>query len=221
MIVVFCACCSSLFSSLPTIIVKPTINFTLARLGNLASERVCSRNCCSLKCKHIFGFYYKSFREWRIRHSLELSYSSYYWNTLNAVGLLTGTAKRAVENRRASGSYGIHLGCCFSCFGSLASVSKDANLLSLMVYSRCSLLSLLGECGGLHVVSQNLPRRLLMASQRAQMIVEAHAGLERGNVKSHFSGVPNGIPKLRAELAAEANVGERTIARAKEVSRLD
>ena len=40
------------------IIVKPTINFTLARLGNLASERVYSRNCCSLKCKHIFGFYY-------------------------------------------------------------------------------------------------------------------------------------------------------------------
>ena len=39
-------------------IVKPTINFTLARLGNLASERVYSRNCCSLKCKHIFGFYY-------------------------------------------------------------------------------------------------------------------------------------------------------------------
>ena len=26
---------------------------------NLASERVYSRNCCSLKCKHIFGFYYK------------------------------------------------------------------------------------------------------------------------------------------------------------------
>ena len=25
---------------------------------NLASERVYSRNCCSLKCKHIFGFYY-------------------------------------------------------------------------------------------------------------------------------------------------------------------
>ena len=65
------------------IIVKPTINFTLARLGmqianvkqrqilprmgkiwvstpqNLASERVYSRNCCSLKCKHIFGFYYR------------------------------------------------------------------------------------------------------------------------------------------------------------------
>ena len=40
------------------LIVKPTINFTLARLGNLASERVYSRNCCSLKCKHIFGFYY-------------------------------------------------------------------------------------------------------------------------------------------------------------------
>ena len=42
-----------------SLIVKPTINFTLARLGNLASERVYSRNCCSLKCKHIFGFYYK------------------------------------------------------------------------------------------------------------------------------------------------------------------
>ena len=41
-------------------IVKPTINFTLARLGNLASERVYSRNCCSLKCKHIFGFYYNT-----------------------------------------------------------------------------------------------------------------------------------------------------------------
>ena len=27
---------------------------------NLASERVYSRNCCSLKCKHIFGFYYKT-----------------------------------------------------------------------------------------------------------------------------------------------------------------
>ena len=26
---------------------------------NLASESVYSRNCCSLKCKHIFGFYYK------------------------------------------------------------------------------------------------------------------------------------------------------------------
>ena len=42
------------------IIVKPTINFTLARLGNLASERVYSRNCCSLKCKHIFGLYYNT-----------------------------------------------------------------------------------------------------------------------------------------------------------------
>ena len=27
---------------------------------NLASERVYSRNCCFLKCKHIFGFYYNS-----------------------------------------------------------------------------------------------------------------------------------------------------------------
>ena len=42
--------------NVPGFIVKPTINFTLARLGNLASERVYSRNCCSLKCKHIFGF---------------------------------------------------------------------------------------------------------------------------------------------------------------------
>ena len=49
-------------------IVKPTINWTLTRcftwaflLGNLASERVYSRNCCSLKCKHIFRFYYKLF----------------------------------------------------------------------------------------------------------------------------------------------------------------
>ena len=74
------------------IIVKPTITFTKSevrhadrkckafslrskigfpRVGNqiwvrtpqnLASERVYSRNCCSLKCKHIFGFYYKADR---------------------------------------------------------------------------------------------------------------------------------------------------------------
>ena len=30
---------------------------------NLASERVYSRNCCSLKCKHIFGFYYNTISE--------------------------------------------------------------------------------------------------------------------------------------------------------------
>ncbi len=52
-----------------TTIVKPTINFTKSEVRNadriwvstpqnLASERVYSRNCCSLKCKHIFGFYY-------------------------------------------------------------------------------------------------------------------------------------------------------------------
>ena len=58
-----CSCCGQkapkkLSLSVRTFIVKPTINFTLARLGNLASERVYSRNCCYLKCKHIFGFYY-------------------------------------------------------------------------------------------------------------------------------------------------------------------
>ncbi len=38
---------------------------------NLASERVYSRNCCSLKCKHIFGFYYKRLSEVQARFSLE------------------------------------------------------------------------------------------------------------------------------------------------------
>ncbi len=36
---------------------ESTIIFTLARLGNLASMMVW--DCCSLKCEHIFGFYYK------------------------------------------------------------------------------------------------------------------------------------------------------------------
>ena len=38
-------------------IVKSIIIFTLARLGNLVSASVW--DCYSLKCEHIFGFYYK------------------------------------------------------------------------------------------------------------------------------------------------------------------
>ena len=36
------------------------IAFGCVHPQNLASERVYSRNCCSLKCKHIFGLYYNT-----------------------------------------------------------------------------------------------------------------------------------------------------------------
>ena len=71
------------------------------------------------------------------------------------------------------------------------------------------------------VCAENLHRRHLTASQRAQMVVEAHEWLERGNVKAQVSSEPIGLPETKVELAEEANVGLGTIQRAKEVSRLD
>ena len=70
------------------------------------------------------------------------------------------------------------------------------------------------------VLAENLHRRHLTASQRGQMVVEAHDWLKKGNVKAQVSGGPNGSPKSKQELASDANVGLGTIQRAKEVSRL-
>ena len=69
------------------------------------------------------------------------------------------------------------------------------------------------------VLAENLHRRHLTASQRAQMVVEANGWFELGNVKAQVSGAPNGVPKTNVELADQANVGTRSIDRAKEVSR--
>lgn len=68
-------------------------------------------------------------------------------------------------------------------------------------------------------MARNIERRHLTAGQRAQIVVEANAWLERGNVKAQKdSGTPNGAPKSKAELAKAANVGTTSIDRAKIVS---
>ena len=69
------------------------------------------------------------------------------------------------------------------------------------------------------VLAENLHRRHLTASQRGQMVVEAHAWLEKGDVKAQISGASNDAPKTKVELAKDANVSTPTIDRAKQVSR--
>ena len=68
------------------------------------------------------------------------------------------------------------------------------------------------------VRAENLHRRHLTASQRGQMVVEAHAWATAGNPEKLTS--PNGEVKTREEMASEANVGTTSIDRAKEVSRV-
>ena len=70
------------------------------------------------------------------------------------------------------------------------------------------------------VLAENLHRRHLTASQRGQMVNEAHAWLEKGDVASQKDGSSNDEPlKTREELAKIANVSTATIDRAREVSR--
>lgn len=71
------------------------------------------------------------------------------------------------------------------------------------------------------VYGRNLNRRHYSASQRAQVVLTFHERFGIGNIKAQQenSGVPNGTPKTRAELAKEAGVGVRTIARAVEVEK--
>ena len=72
------------------------------------------------------------------------------------------------------------------------------------------------------VLARNIERRHLTPGQRGVIVVEMNNWLERGNVKAQTdSDSPNGEPKpkSRTKLAKEAGVGERTIDRAKEVSR--
>ena len=69
-----------------------------------------------------------------------------------------------------------------------------------------------------YVISKNLHRRHLTASQRSQIVVEAHEWVAHGANRFTID-TPNGVSKTTVELAEEANVGTRSIDRAKEVSR--
>ena len=72
----------------------------------------------------------------------------------------------------------------------------------------------------MRVLSNNLYRGHLSASQRAQVVVEAYEWYERGeDRRSDGLNVLNGTMKTKKELAEIANVGTTTIARAKKVSR--
>ena len=68
------------------------------------------------------------------------------------------------------------------------------------------------------VLAENLHRRHLTASQRSQMVVEANEWQPHGTNRFTIES-PNGDSKTREELAEQANVGTRSIDRAKEVSR--
>ena len=71
------------------------------------------------------------------------------------------------------------------------------------------------------VCAENLHRRPLTASQRAQMVVEAHQwATPKDNQYREPSSNDEGI-KTREEMAESANVSTSTIDRAKQVSRLD
>ena len=70
------------------------------------------------------------------------------------------------------------------------------------------------------VLAENLYRRHLTVSQRSQMAVQAHRWLEKGDVSTQLDGGQNYPPKTTTELAAEANVSEKSIKNAKQVSRL-
>ena len=72
----------------------------------------------------------------------------------------------------------------------------------------------------MRVLSNNLHRRHLNASQRAQIAVEANEWYERGgDRRSDGFNAPNGAKKTKKELAEMAGVGTSTIDRAKKVSR--
>ena len=71
-------------------------------------------------------------------------------------------------------------------------------------------------------MARNIERRHLTPGQRAQIVVSFNKRFEKGNIKAQQgedSGVPNGTPKTREELAKEAGVGVRTIARASQVEK--
>ena len=67
------------------------------------------------------------------------------------------------------------------------------------------------------VLAENLHRRHLTASQRAQMVVEANEWMER--CRPGKENASNDVLKTKGELAKEANVSTPTIDRAKQVSR--
>ena len=74
------------------------------------------------------------------------------------------------------------------------------------------------------VLGWNLYRRHQTASQRAQIVVHFNERFGKGNMKaqregSEDSGVPNGTPKTRDELAKQAKVGRTTIDRAIQVEK--
>ena len=87
-----------------------------------------------------------------------------------------------------------------------------------------------GESASSYVVSQNLYRRHLTASQRAQLVVEANEWYKSGANQYTADVTPRGVTstdnfeltsvKSISDLAEEASVGKRTIDRAKQVSRL-
>ena len=67
------------------------------------------------------------------------------------------------------------------------------------------------------VLAENLHRRHLTASQRGQMVVEAH---EWRSVGQPSKSIGTNVPiKSAEEMASDANVSKKTIDRAKEVSR--
>lgn len=70
------------------------------------------------------------------------------------------------------------------------------------------------------VLARNIERRHLTPAQRSQISVTLSERFKKGDIESQRSGVPNGTPKkTREELAKEAGVSKRTIARAIEVEK--
>ena len=68
------------------------------------------------------------------------------------------------------------------------------------------------------VLAENLHRRHLTVSQRSQMGVEAHEWVAHGANRFTVDGT-NDPSKTTAQIASEVNVSERSIKRAKQVSR--
>ena len=94
-------------------------------------------------------------------------------------------------------------------------VAKQLGKVSELVFEK-----LTGISPNDFVVSKNIRRRHLTASQRAQMVVEANEWVPKGT-NQFTMDAPNGVSsKSKEVLAKEANVGLGTIDRAKQVSRV-